>query len=174
MFLSVLATGQKSRNYKHIYKFQLDTPKDTSYVQIDTFAKSNSMITIEGQVVDNNMGTLANHTVLFMRLDTPSKTAVMTDYKGQFNIYLEKGMYDLVISGVGYETFNIPINITGQPFFSLKIVQARQQSWERYNIRSAKKMSRKEIYRVKQCVQQSPDRPGNCGKKNQFFVTMEI
>ena len=171
---TLLIYGQKTSPYKYVHKFQLEKPNEASFIHVDTISNDNKAFLISGVVTGAKKLPLSGSSIIFKRIDSPSKFSTTTNHNGQFEIVLNAGDYEVSISEVGHSSVNSSLKVTAQTNLKLTAVLANNTIMEWYNVNSKKELSNDELETIKKCVQQNPDKPAKCGKKDEFYITIEI
>ncbi len=172
MFIFSTVVGQKINSYKYVYKFQLDKPKDISSIIVDTLQNQEGIQKINGKVIDNKLQPLSFLTIILKSKDTTIYKT--TKDKGLFEINTKPSTYVLTISGVNYISMTKTLVIDNRINYNLRIKLARQTPLTWYDIHSKKKISKEDIDKIKKCVEANETKPIKCGRKNEYYITIEI
>jgi hypothetical protein len=164
--------GQKFNRYKHVYKFQLDKPNDVSSVTVDTLQNLDSIEKINGKVIDNKSAPLSFLTITLKSKDTTIYTT--TNDKGLFEINAKPSSYELRVSGVNYILLTKTLEVRDKTNYNLRIMLARQGPLTWYDINSQKELTKEQIDKIKKCVEANENEPIKCGRKNEYYVSIEI
>jgi hypothetical protein len=164
--------GQKINSYKYVYKFQLDKPNDVSSVNVDTLQNLDSIEKINGKVIDNKSAPLSFLSIILKSKDTTIYTT--TNEKGLFEINTKPSSYELTVSGVNYISVTKDIVIIGKINYNLRVKLARQGPLTWYDINSKIELTKEQIEKIKECVEANENKPIKCGRKNEYYVSIEI
>ena len=172
LFTLSTVVGQKINTYKYVYKFQLDKSNDINSVTVDTLQNQDAFEKISGEVIDNKLQPLIFVTIILKSKDTTIyKTS---NDKGLFVINAKPSTYELIISGANYVSITKTLVINDKINYNLKIKLARQASLNWYNINSKKELTKKDIDKIKKCVEANGNNPIKCVKKNEYYISIEI
>lgn len=164
--------AQKNTKYKFEYRVENKKQKDTSYAAITYTADSANHITIEGQVTNNELMPLAFTAISFKKLASGKSEPIITDYRGQFKFRLQNGSYEIGIYNMEYESIVAAID-TANAKVEMNIMLERKSPHGSYIIRSVEEMSTEDIDNVKSCVEQFPENPSRCNRKNKYMVIIK-
>jgi len=169
-YITLPANGQRSK-YKYKYRFQLEK-KDTFKITNDTFNNyENVAVTIRGIVLDSKQEPEGYITIVLKNRDTIISTT--TDGYGYFELKVKPSNYQMRFVGLGYKLPAYKIDMNGNYFTNFKII-LYQTSDEWYNINSVRELTIQQINEIKQCVTLNLADLSQCGKKNKFYIMMEI
>jgi hypothetical protein len=172
MFNSPVAKAQKTGVYKYVYQFQLIKPNEKSSIAVDTFTKESNLSTISGKVINYQSQPLYLFSVILKSRDTAVYST--TNEKGLFEINVKPATYELSISGVGYASMTQTLAINKNINFKLTIKAARRPGFTLYDIHSTRKLKKAAIDQIKACVDANDGKSHQCGKKNEYYITIEI
>ena len=80
------------------------------FLFVSTLANAQSF-TLSGKVVDENKNPLAGASILVQE----TKKGASTDFDGNFSFVLEKGIYSVEVSFLGYSTISEKITVLPPP-----------------------------------------------------------
>jgi len=79
---------------------------------------SQSYITFSGVIKDSQTGEYVNGVDIFVKEKT---TGTLSDATGSFFMFLTEGVYNIKISGEGYKSEIITVNLTEDKYFEIKL-----------------------------------------------------
>jgi hypothetical protein len=165
------STAQVDARYKYNYDFNIDPPKDSAYVIIDTLPRNDTVFII-GKLLDFE-GKPVSFPSIVVRRSEKVFTGMIGDIDGIFGMRLHPGSYSLTASAQGFKEIAVNFDIAEASNLSFTFRLARQASLDWYKIYSAKPLNEQEIAAIKQCVVDNPDNPAKCKKKNSYFVAIQ-
>jgi len=170
--LGFCAAGQKSKDYKFVYRLQPDNFNDTEKFVTDTLKNFESASTVTAVIKNYQSKPIGFLTVIFKDADTTIKT--MTNESGLFSIKLKPSNYAITIAGINYKALTKQIHVDTNNDFNLTITLARQTPMNWYNIHSRKKLSQADIDNIKNCIENNEQSFDKCKKKYDYYITLEI
>lgn len=170
--VSFCAAGQKSRDYKFVYRVHFDKPNDTAQFVTDTIKTDNNYPVAKGLIRNSQSKPMGSLTIILKSNDTTFTTTTNED--GMFSINIKPSNYILTIAGFGYKTIVSQIDVSENSSFLFHVTLARQTLMNWYNIHSSKKLSQTDINNIKNCVQNNEQSFDKCRKKYEYYLTVEI
>jgi len=172
LLLCLCVAGQKTKDYKFVYRLQPASFNDTESFIIDTLTNSKSISTIKAVINNYQSKPIGFLTIIFKNVDTTIKT--ITNEKGLFSLNVKPSNYELTILGVGYKTLIKQLSIDKNNNYNIAINLARQSVMNLYDIHSRKKLSQADIDNIKNCIQNNEQSLDKCKKKYDYYITLEI
>jgi hypothetical protein len=165
----------KTQEYAYEYWFQLDNSVNPNSYQLNK-KTGNEASTIK--LYDENDELMSFGYIKIENLETGSITELdFSIYNEKGNIQLRKGIYNIQTSVVSYNDFKLKFEIENNQFveFVIKLNLAPQLPPTIYQINSKKKLKKKKILEIMDCVEKSKKDPHTpCSDSSSYFITLHI
>lgn len=169
---SIIVYSQNEAGYKYIYEFQIEIKKNRGKIAIDTLPNKSGINTVKGKLNNNKSEPMMGMTIILKCSDTTMVTT--SDQNGNFAFTSKPSVYQLLVSGIGYDSLQMNIVLTKAYNVFCSISLAEQQSKPRYKIYSKRQLSEYQINSIRNCVRQNEPNINKCRKKHEYFITQEI
>ena len=169
---SIIVYSQNEAGYKYIYEFQMEINKNAGNIVVDTLPNKSGASTVKGKLSNRKSEPLSSMTIILKCSDTTMVTT--SDQNGNFAFTSRPSVYQLLVSGIGYDSLQRNIVLTKAYNVFCSISLAEQQSKTRYKIYSKRQLSQYKINSIRSCVRQNERNINKCRKKHEYFITQEI
>jgi hypothetical protein len=158
-----------SAEFKYQYCFQFTNKNPHKHYSLDKIKGSlNSKIKLHD--VDGNL--IQSATIRITSLNKDSPLLVKTDLNGTASFYLQKGVYNVLITAENNENFNLKIPVANNTYFILKVILYSNVYETIYQINSKDKLEDKEIQRIIRCVKRNGHL--KCNGESSYNLTIQV
>ena len=159
-----------SKTYAYEYWFHFENLNDTnSYQLIKTSNRQSSTF----ELYDNLGDTLVFANIRLENIETDSVINLISDLNGKASFPLEKGKYQIGVSAINYDYFNIEFEI--EQSIDLKFFLGRAPDLDVFQINSVMKLDESKILEIIDCVKQNrTDFYDACSEDEVYMILMHL
>lgn len=156
--------------YGHEYWFQLENIEDTSTYDLKkSLGDESSIIYLR----DKNEAPIDLTSIQIRNLKTGMETSKFTDLEGKCQLLLEEGKYEIQVSVINYDPFELVVDLAKNKHINLTIKLGLAFEEIVYQIESKDELEELEIIKIMNCVKKSKDQfYEKCSHKEKYLISV--
>lgn len=170
--------ADEDSKYKYKYFFHFDYLEDSNSHKIEIKESNDLFVRINGFVSENlvdkyPLPLVAN--IYLTNLNTDSTIVLISDINNKFSITVKEGEYDLILSTMNHDKFQLKLELKKGQVINLDIKLGLAPSLHDYLIYSKDKLDEFEIKNIMKCVKENKYKfHRKCRKKNRYFIMIRL
>ncbi|OJJ14838.1 hypothetical protein BKI52_40485 [marine bacterium AO1-C] len=179
LFNHYIASSQKyypcdtaKGEYEYQYCFSFEHKRDTSSYKLTQTITPHQ---IKLRIVDNRGEVQPLIAIQVTNTEDKTSKYIFTDIHGIAKAELKKGAFLLSITNSNYDHFKLEFSITNLEGLYLDLKLGLGPELTIYQIHSKKKLSKKEILEIIQCIRHNQHISfARCSKQGQYYISIQI